>query len=169
MPKFFKADLTADELRSQFSYDPGTGEFSRLVRKNNKWPVGSAAGGVSKKYGYVVININGSIYKAHRLAWLYMTGEWPVAEVDHIDGNRANNRWCNLRSATCHQNSRNRKPVTGSYSGLKGVSLQDGRWRSTIYLDGKNRHLGYFDNAIDAHQAYVEAAKKHYGEFARWS
>jgi hypothetical protein len=102
-------------------------------------------------------------YIAHRIIWLMMTDEWPEAEVDHINGNKADNRWDNLRLATHGQNKAN---AGAMHRGLKGAYKVKNRWRSVIRADGYTQHLGYFDSEQDAHLAYVEAAKAVFGDFA---
>src|ERR1700719_1662744 len=97
-----------DRLRELLSYDPETGVFRWLVRKRQNVKAGDVAGSFDG-CGYCKISIDRRAYKAHRLAWLYMTGEWPPAEIDHINMNRADNRFANLRLATRHQNMANQR------------------------------------------------------------
>jgi hypothetical protein len=108
---------------------------------------------------------------AHRLAYLYMTGEWPPAGIDHRDTNRSNNRWNNLRAATQLQNSTNSSIRIDNTSGYKGVYWHIGarKWRAQIVSKGKIHLLGYFSTPQAAHRAYCEAAIRLHGEFARFS
>ena len=158
------ADLTAEYLRSVLKYDPETGEFTWLRHATKPAMNGTKAG--CRGRAEISIRVMYKIYKAHRLAWLYMTGEWPPSLIDHKDSDPYNNQWSNLRLANFKENSRNRKPVL-SRSGLKGVSRCRKKWKAAIFIDGKIVHLGMFESATDAHQAYVSAAKQHYGDFAR--
>ncbi|WVS23993.1 hypothetical protein QkW1_70 [Ralstonia phage QkW1] len=154
--------LTQQRLKELLNYDPETGEFTwRFNRKGVL--AGCRAGTIS--YGYVSIRIDGVRLMAHRLAWLYMTGKWPADVIDHINLDKADNRFFNLHEATIQQNLVNQRGR--SVSGLKGVVKVKGRWRAVIHRDGKTRHIGYFDTAEGAHEAYAAEANKLHGEFAR--
>lgn len=160
--------LTAERLREVLHYDPDTGIFTRKV-KVGRHGSGTIAGTTSKR-GYVLIKIDGGVPAlAHRLAWLYMTREWPERQVDHWDMDKSNNRWSNLREATHMQNMANRPAQSNNSIGLKGVSrhTQTGRWVSQISVNKKSHFLGIFDCAPAAHFAYVIANDIHRGEFAR--
>ena len=121
--------------------------------------------------GYVHIGFCRRYYKAHRLAWLLMTGSWPSALIDHVNGVKSDNRWSNLREATRTQNAANARLAVHNSSGFKGVSFhaRRGRWQANIRTEGRYRYLGLFDTAEEAHAAYSREAKKHFGEFARIS
>jgi hypothetical protein len=159
--------LNASRLREVLSYDPETGAFTWLVSTARHRRIGDVAGCV--KDGYRQIGIDGRRYRAHRLAWLWMTGEWPSAEIDHINGDPADNRIANLRPATSSQNKANARKRSRNTSGWKGVSwhARDRKWRAMIGVAGRQQHLGYFDCPAEAHAAYVRAAEHHFGEFAR--
>ena len=157
-------EFTAEELRKHLSYDPETGEFRRLIA-HNRWAVGSVAGHL--QFGYRLIRFMGRRYPAHRLAWLYMTGEWPKDQVDHRDLSRDNNRWANLREATQSQNQMNRPRMKPHR--LKGTSFngREKKFTAEIYKDRTRHFLGYFGTEAEAHQAYVSASRRLFGEFAR--
>lgn len=159
--------MTQEELKRLLHYDPETGVFTWRVQRGNRLPPGSRAGSVNSA-GYGFIRIEGSIYAAHRLAFLYMTGTMP-AMVDHINGVRSNNRWQNLRPASPLINSVNRKRPANNRSGHKGVSFvkASGRWHASIRVNGKRKHLGLFATAEEAGAAYRAAAAEHFGEYAR--
>jgi hypothetical protein len=159
--------LNAGRLREVLSYDPETGAFTWLVSTARHRRIGDVAGCV--KDGYRQIGIDGRRYRAHRLAWLWMTGEWPSAEIDHINGDPADNRIANLRPATSSQNKANARLRSDNSSKLKGVSYdrQRQKWLARIVLAGRARNLGRFTDPAAAHAAYAEAAAKHFGEFAR--
>lgn len=162
--------LTADELRRVLSYCPKTGEFRWLAKTGtaNRVKAGQLAGSVS--LGYVKIQVFGRRYFAHRLAWLYVMGAWPREDIDHKDGNRANNTWSNLREATDSQNMRNAKPILGTRAGLKGVTYlpKKGLFNARITADGGRRiSLGCYKTADEAHSAYAAKANELFGEFAR--
>lgn len=155
--------LTAKRLRELITYEPETGHF---VRRS-----GATAHRRSNQRRYIFVQLDGHAHYAHRLAFLYMTGEWPSAEVDHIDGDPHNNCWSNLRNATRHQNARNmRMPKTNSL-GFKRVHFYSrsklNPYQAVIRIDGKWKSLGFFATPETAHAVYVLAAKFHFGEFAR--
>lgn len=160
--------ITASRLRKLLAYDPETGVFTNLVWRSSNAPAGAVAGSPNCR-GYQNIHIDGSRYLAHRLAWLYMTGEWPKDRIDHRDTDNTNNRWLNLREATQSQNVANAKKRFDNTSGYKGVgwshSLQ--KWRAEIKVNHRRVHLGVFDQAEDAHVAYILASKHFFGDFAR--
>jgi hypothetical protein len=162
--------LTAERLRECLLYNPDTGEFRWLVDRGSNAREGTGAGAINTD-GYRVITLCGREYRAHRLAWLYMTGEWPADEVDHRNLIRDDNRWDNLREATPAQNKCNSSRRRHNAAGVKGVyrSRRCGRWRAVIVVHGRKIHLGYFDHINDAAAAYAEAAVQYHGEFARVS
>lgn len=165
--------LDRDGLMAALDYDPDTGLFTWKIRAdkatnwNTRW-AGKLAGGYDKD-GYHNIVVNGFGYKAHRLAVLFMTGEWPPEDVDHADLDAGNNRWSNLRLATRTDNNGNRAMTGNAASGFKGVYLipSTGRWYSKIQRNDVGEYLGTFDTREEAHAAYVRAAERLYGEFAR--
>jgi hypothetical protein len=164
-------NLTANRLRDLLSYNPETGEFVWRVTVSSRAMAGFVAGCVyaQKLTRYRGIRVDGRLYKAHRLAWLYVHGVWPAEQLDHIDGDGANNRIANLRQATNSENNRNRKVRYDSASGCKGVNFHKGnrKWRAHIRLNGRQKHLGYFSSAEEAYAAYCLAAPEIHGQFAR--
>lgn len=154
-------DLTAERLRELLSYDPETGVFRRLISTSSNAMAGDIAGGMNAG-GYVRIGIDGISHRAHRLAWLYMHGEWPDAQVDHRNRVRSDTRFDNLRKATNAQNQQNRGMARTNTSGRIGVhwSVRVGKWRARIRLSGCRRELGFFDDIADAAAAYAEAKAK---------
>jgi len=157
--------LTAARAREVLTYDPDTGIFvHRLSRRGVK--VGARAGSVSKK-GYRYISIDGKLYRAPRLAWLIVTGEWPAREIDHENNDRSDERFENLRPATRAQQNQNRKPKAAC--SLKGVSWHkhSKKWVARIGVGRRRIALGNYKTAEEAHQAYADAAIRMFGEFAR--
>ncbi|PAQ03698.1 HNH endonuclease [Mesorhizobium mediterraneum] len=152
-------------LREGLSYDPETGLFTNLKRRTS-CSVGTIVGGLNDQ-GYVMISFEGRGHRAHCLAFAYMTGAFAPHEIDHKDRDRANNKWGNLRPATVAENKANTKVRVDNATGLKGVNKKRRRFAARIHISGQVLHLGVFDTAQDAHQAYLKAAKAHYGEFAR--
>jgi hypothetical protein len=160
--------LTRARLRELLHYDPKTGQFRWRKRPRNGLRRGPAAGCVSQQ-GYRYISIDRRVYREHQLAWFYMTGRWGRPTIDHRDRDATNNRWDNLRRATASQNNANRRRPRQNTSGYKGVCRcrKSGKWRAFI---GRNRqiiYLGRFPTPQAAHAAYVAAARKLFGGFAR--
>lgn len=153
--------LTAERLREVLRYEPETGVFIRVDD-------GRIAGGKTGT-GYRLISVFGKQYYAHRLAWLYIVGEFPSLCIDHINGDRMDNRFSNLRIAEHRQNCANARRSSANTSGLKGVSWSKaaGKWQANVKRDGVNIYLGLFKTREAAHAAYMDAAKQHFGEFAR--
>lgn len=160
--------LTAERLRALLCYDPETGHFTRRVRANNLTKVGERAGSINPK-GYEMIGVDSRAYQAHRLAWLYVYGEWPPSELDHADNDRSNNAIANLRLASRKENCFNQGKRRHNTSGYKGVSWHAGigKWRARIAVENGRRHLGFFASVEDAAKAYELAALKFHGEFAK--
>jgi hypothetical protein len=163
---YFKPLPSLDYVLSRLNYDPDTGVFRWKTSDRDRF-TGEVAGCVNPR-GYRQIVIEGITYMAHRLAWLISTGEEPVDQIDHIDTERDNNRFSNLRQATCSENQRNRGILANNSSGATGVYLNKRRmvYRATIKLHGKSIHLGEFYDIVDAIAARREAAIKVHGEFA---
>lgn len=161
---------TADVLR-KLSYDSETGVFTWNVSPAQSIKAGTIAGYNDAKAtnGYHKIKIAGVVCSAHRLAWLFVHGDWPDSELDHINGERSDNRICNLRPATSSQNSGNVRRHCDNMSGFKGVSwcARTRKWRATIKIDYIQRHLGLFVTKEAAASAYRAAAEAHFGTFAR--
>lgn len=157
-----KADITAERLRSLVSYDPKTGLFTRLVTINTRSKAGSIAGCLDKSTGYIRFNLDGCLYYAHRLAWLYVHGVFPTHHIDHRNGKRADNRMRNLRDVPRHVNSENRKRANkGSKTGLLGVSRNSGgSWAAVICVRGTVMKLGSHKTKHLAHAAYLEAKRR---------
>lgn len=163
-----EALLTIDRLKAVLHYDPETGKFTRLISSGGAQP-GSEPGHYNHN-GYRIISVDSVKYRAHRLAWFYMTGEWPKEDIDHENLIPSDNRWKNLREATDAQNLQNIGTPKHNTSGLKGASWREDKqkWRATICSRGKWRHLGYFSSKEEAHAAYCAAALELNGEFANF-
>lgn len=156
--------LSRERLVDLISYEPITGIFTWRVAPRGVKP-GKPCGHLTA-HGYLTIRIDKRPYYAHRLAWLYMTGEWPSAEVDHINRNSADNRWANLRSADRRGNVANRTRRRDNRSGHKGVYLaRSGRFTAQVRINGKAVHLGTFDTAAEATAKRDEVARQLYGEY----
>lgn len=154
------AILTQDRLRELLHYNPDTGVFTRLKARCSNL-VGTQAGCVNKALGYVIVSVLGSPQYGHRLAWLYMTGQEPAGEVDHINGNKADNRWSNLRDVPKLVNMQNnRKARAHNATGLQGVRKSGSRWESMIGHQKRQHYLGSFATPEEAHAAYLEAKRR---------
>ena len=151
--------LTQEELKEQLHYNPETGIFTWC----KSWKVAGSING----HGYLQIKIGKNNYQLHRLAWIFMTGINSPMQIDHINNNRSDNRWCNLREATHNQNCQNSSLRYDNTSGYKGVGWHKGckKWQARCFINGKRKHLGLFESAELAFIAYKENAIKSYGEF----
>lgn len=156
--------FTAEYLRSVLHYDPETGIFTWKVRTSNRINVGDATG-CPNGDGYLLISVQSRLYQAHRLAWLYVYGEWPEDQIDHINRNRSDNRIANLRDVSHKQNGQNAGKYSHNTSGHTGVSWhkQSSKWRATIKHNQKKIHLGYFENLEDAVAARKAGELKYWG------
>lgn len=154
--------VTAAFVRELFHYDPETGVFTRLVTRQGLGARAGDVAGTLKPSGYLTIWICGANHMAHRLAWLYVHGKWPAHEIDHIDGNRANNAIANLRDVTRSVNHENlRSARSDSAHGFLGVSpFRKKWWKARITVNGKFQHLGTFRTPEEAHAAYLEAKRR---------
>lgn len=155
--------LTAEQLKAVLDYDASTGVFVWKVRPSKAVKAGDVAGCTEKRIGYITIGIAGRIYKSHRLAWLHMYGEWPKGLIDHINGDKADNRIANLRDVFADGNSQNvRKPNVRNKSGFMGVIWYQNKWRASMSVNGKSKWLGDYSTPEEAHQVYLEAKRKYH-------
>lgn len=157
-----RAFLSAQALRDRVSYDPLTGCMT--------WKAGCRPALIGKEVGsiwrgYRVTKFDGRNYQLHRLAWLYVHGELPDGEIDHVNGVGTDNRIANLRIATRQQNAVNRRAQGGR--ALKGITANRNKWAAQIRINGKNTYLGSFDTPEQAHAVYAARARELHGEFAR--
>jgi hypothetical protein len=168
-PRRSETVLTAEHLRRVLLYDPHTGlwkwrEGGKGRPKEPDWWPGTL---IAK--GYLSIAIGRLGYYAHRLAFLYMTGAWPKHQADHVDGDRSNNRWANLREATGRQNKYNTGVRRTNTTGFRGVFRhnQTGSFVARIKVGDKRVSLGSYASAEEASAVYEAAAREHFGEFYR--
>lgn len=167
MGKSHHRKVNLDDLKSRYSYDFSTGVFTRL--KNNwNFKVGDILENKTPD-GYLILGIGKSQFLAHRMAWLYHYGEMPNGMLDHINGDRSDNRIENLRVVGSLENTWNTKKHSDNKSGYKGVHYhkQNDTWRAVIMANGKRIHIGLFKTPEIAHDAYCNFAKKLFGEYAR--
>lgn len=170
-----------EELCKLLRYDPETGKLFWRPRTDSffstkgmapRWNAlysGAEAFTSLNSSGYYHGKIFGKLYRAHRVAWAISHGAWPENEIDHINGNRIDNRLINLRSATRSENSRNSRIRSDNTSGHKGVRWIKSRckWEARVRVSGINRHIGYFASYELACDSYSLAVKEYFGEFGR--
>lgn len=158
--------FTLESLKERLRYEPETGKMIWQKPRGRVF-AGDEAGAVLSN-GYRYVNLDKKLFLAHRLAWFMMTGKWPSHQIDHINRDRADNRWANLRSATARENSLNQKLRCTNKSGVCGVSWsKKGRcWRADITVHGKRMMLGRFDRFDDAIAARRAAETDLHGAFA---
>lgn len=156
-----RAALTADVLRSVLNYDPITGVFTWIGSRGRFGAKPGLQAGYIDTRGYVHICLNRSLFKSHRLAWLFVYGKWPDGDVDHINGQPGDNRIANLRDISHAQNLLNTKLFATNTSGSTGVywGKRAQKWFAKIVVDGKQTHLGFFSNKTDAEVARLSAVE----------
>lgn len=147
-----QASVSLDRVRSLLFYNPNTGCFTRNIHIGTRSKNRDRA--ESKTcYGYWSIYIDGVRYQAHRVAWFYHYGEWPIGMIDHINRDRLDNRISNLRIVTYSENHQNRSSVNGYVE-------KKGRFYASIVIGRKRHYLGAFGTADDARAAYLLAKKR---------
>ena len=155
-----KFNITHNEILNLFFYDPLTGIFTWLKTLGSKAIKYSNAGYLSGE-GYIIINIKTDVYKAHRLAWFYMTGNWPNI-IDHDDRHRSNNKWSNLNNGSQSDNSKNCKKQINNKSGITGVrDNEDGTYTAYITNNKNYKYLGTFNDIESASLSRQEAEIKY--------
>ena len=160
--------LTQEYLKSILDYDCETGIFKWKVSNSPRVKIGDITGCLHHT-GYLFIRINKKQYLAHRLAWLYVNGNWPKDMIDHIDGIRNNNKISNLRQASRTENQQNSKLSKRNTSGIKGISWHKAskKWQVAFKINGKSKTFGYFNDLELAELVVNEARLKYHGNFAR--
>lgn len=159
-------NISHERIREVLNYDGGTGQFYWKVKASKKTVVGSVAGSKEPR-GYIKIRIDGALLSAHQIAFMWMNGNWADGEIDHIDRDKSNNRWDNLRLATRSQNARN-SPPRFNKTGFNNVGQSaSGKYYCRIIVDKKQVNMCGYDTPAEAHNAYLIAVKQHHGEFAR--
>ena len=160
-----KKELNQTTLKQLLDYDPLTGDFKWKVKIKGCVMPGDIAGCIDGQ-GYRVIRIFNKNRKAHRLAWLYMHGDYPTV-IDHVDRNRSNNSFSNLRIATRRENTINRSSLSKNASGYTGVSWHSKakKWESSVTIKGKRIYLGVFSDPYEAAKARERFCVENLGEF----
>ena len=160
-----RPELTAEQLRSILNYEPATGIFTRKIGSANQVKAGDIAGCPGGD-GYLQIRVQSRKYQAHRLAWLYVYGEWPEGQIDHINRNRSDNRISNLRDVTQKQNLQNAGKRSNNTSGHSGVRWykQSSKWVAVITHNYNRIHLGYFNTMEEAISARKASEKLYWAD-----
>lgn len=163
--KTTKSDLTAARLRELLHYAPETGVFTKRI-KTGKWPAGHVVG-TPDRHGYTTIWVDGTVHRAHRLAYLYVYGRWPEGDIDHVNRVRSDNRIKNLRAATRSENCQNKGRQSNNVSGRTGVAWHSAakQWEAYIWVQRSKTYLGTYPNIDDAIAAR-KAAEAVYHPFA---
>ena len=161
--RFSTENFSQEELKGLLNYNPETGIFTWKNPPSNTVKRDQIAGCVHI-HGYRLIRVRGVLHRASRLAWFYSYGQWPV-EIDHKDRDKSNDRLANLREATSQQNKTNRSAY--NKLGVKGVQKNGSKYAAYITINYTSVYLGTFDTKEEAGEAYKQAAKKVFGEFAR--
>lgn len=158
--------ITQEKLKGIVNYNSDTGLMTWSTPR--KGCVVGAEVGTITPLGYRSVHLEGYRYLVHRLAWLFVYGEWPSGQIDHKNRDRLDNRISNLRVATPSQNQANKGMRSDNTSAVKGVTwdAEKKKWISAIHVDGKRKFLGRFDKLEDAAFSYSLAAKRYFGEFA---
>lgn len=153
-----------EQVSAIIEYSPQTGLFRWRVHQGGARKAGWFSG--CEEHGYRSISVCGRLQRAHRIAWLLMTGEWPNLSIDHIDGDRANNRWANLRMVPLAVNCQNvRRPSRNNTTGALGVSRGPSKtspYIASIRVDGKRIHIGCFSDIEQAAEAYLRAKRAYH-------
>lgn len=159
--------VTVDRLRELTHYDPETGAFTWRKSKGAAM-AGSPVGGKHRVKGYGEACIDGMYFQTHRLVWFYANGRWPIGQIDHINGQRDDNRLHNLRDVSQSENQQNRTHSNRGkkYSDLIGAYWSTNGWFSTILIAGKQVYLGRFETDQQAHEAYIRAKRTHHNGYA---
>ena len=146
--------INQDALKARLKYEPSTGNFIWLKADGRRIKIGMIAG--TSNRGYITIQIDKIIYRAHRLAWLYMTGSYPANCIDHINGIRNDNRWKNLRDVTMSENQQNRLVSKNNKLGVLGIIFDKHRkkYRAAIAVNGKTTFIGRFNTIEEACNKY---------------
>ncbi len=159
--------ITAERLREVVTYDPETGIFRwTSAASSTKVRAGDVAGYVCSTLGYVMMGVDGASYRAHRLAWLSFYGAWPVGQIDHINGNKIDNRMANLRDVPASINRQNQhNPMRGNSIGILGVRRSGMKFETSICVEGKGVWLGTFESAEEAQSEYFKAKRIYHPGF----
>ena len=159
-------EIIAERVRELLKYDPETGIFTRKMRTAQRHKIGDRADFLvtsGNSEGYCRVSFDSKRYLAHRVVWLYVHGSWPELDIDHINGNKSDNRLANLREVDRSTNLQNqRRARKDNVSGLLGVTtfIPNRKWRASVYINGKRIHIGMYESPEEAHQAYLVAKRQ---------
>ena len=156
-----KRKITRKRLKELLDYNEDSGEFRWKARSSNVVKIGELAG--TSHRGYIKIGLDGETYKAHHLAYLYMTGKYPQSQIDHINHDKSDNSWRNLRTATQGENMKNQPLKATNKSGCHGVYFDSPtrKWRAQIINNKRKIHIGLYADLEDAIAARKNAEVKY--------
>lgn len=149
--------ISRKDVSARLSYDSESGIFT--------WDKTGKVAGSLDRNGYVRIGLDNKRYQAHRVAFVIMTGEWPTQDIDHIDGDKSNNSWSNLRQVTEKINSQNiKRAYKTNKLGILGVQYRSklNKYVADICIDGVTKYLGLYKTSEEASKAYLEAKRKYH-------
>jgi len=152
-----KTALEVEYLNRLFKYDPSSGKLTRIISTSHRVKIGDEVGTVNH-YGYKVVSILNHKYQVHRIVWAMTHGTWPIDQIDHINGNRSDNRIENLRDVTCRDNKLN-LPIHRA-GRLFGCTKNKNKWQVQICIGKKYKYIGLFATEQEAHEAYLSASKE---------
>ncbi len=158
--------ITQTYLKTILNYNEDTGKFTWVIRKGARALKGTIAGTIDNT-GYIHITIDKKVYQSHRLVWLYIYGNFPKEFLDHINGNKLDNRFVNLRECSRSQNGMNRPKQSNNTTGYKGVyyHTQSKRYRAKVTINKKVKMLGNYKTPEEAYNRYLEYCKEHFKDF----
>ena len=162
-----KKNISHERLLASLDYNPETGVFTWKINASSRAKIGWVAGRTLGA-GYRQIKLGDKAYLEHRLAWFYIYGAWPAADIDHKDADKRNNRIANLRPANDAQNAANKPLLKTNTTGFKGIQARpNGRWRASMEAGGKWFSLGTYGSKEEASAAYLGALQSIHGDYVR--
>jgi len=157
--------VTQRDVKDTFEYDPDTGVCTWKIYRLKAAPGEPIDERYVYKDGYIVISLKNKAHMLHRLIWLWMTGDWPKNQIDHLNGDKLDNRWENLKDVTQHQNLCNKGAYKKESPEPTGVRKEGkNTWSAILTVQGTQMNLGRFDDPEKAHNAYLQAKLLFHGQ-----
>lgn len=153
-------NLCVQTVREMFDYDQDIGVMTRKIKTGRNTRAGQQVGS-KDMHGYKTVRIGPTSFKLHRLCWFYVHGHWPAGDIDHLNGDRSDNRFTNLRDVPRCVNLQNQRVATSQNksTGVLGVYPSKKRFTAALSIDGRKKSLGTFDTVDLAHAAYLNAKR----------